>query len=174
MYITERLKLRAWCDADLAPFAALNASPEVMRYFPATLTREQSDALGLRIMTQMVAQGFGLWAVETRQQGAFCGFVGLNRVSTALPFAPAVEISWRLAQAFHGQGYATEAAHCALCIGFNDYHLDEIVALTACVNLPSQRVMQKLGMTFSGEFDHPKLAQDHPLCRHVLYRKRRE
>lgn len=172
MFTTERLILRTWRDSDLAPFAALNADPAVMRFFPAPLLREESDALAQRIRSRMAAHGFGLWAIEEKHSGAFCGFVGLNRVGAELPFAPAVEISWRLATRFQGQGYATEAAQRVLEMGFNDYHLAEIVAFTTLSNLPSQRVMEKLGMRRSGEFDHPLLPAAHPLLRHVLYRKR--
>lgn len=171
MFTTERLILRAWRDADLTPFAELNADPAVMRFFPAPLAREQSDALARRIRSRMAEHGFGLWAVEEKHSGEFCGFVGLNRVGDELPFAPAVEISWRLARRFQGQGYATEAAQRALMVGFHHYKLAEIVSFTTLQNLASQRVMEKLGMMRCGEFDHPLLPAGHPLLRHVLYRK---
>ncbi|NDJ57721.1 GNAT family N-acetyltransferase [Enterobacteriaceae bacterium 4M9] len=171
MLNTERLILRAWRDADCTAFAAMNADPVVMRFFPAPLAREQSDALLAHIRSRMAEQGFGLWAVEEKHSGECCGFVGLNCVGAELPFAPAVEISWRLAQRFQGQCYATEAAQCALEAGFHHYKLAEIVSFTTLQNLPSQRVMEKLGMTRCGEFDHPLLPAGHPLMRHVLYRK---
>ncbi len=171
MLTTERLILRPWRDTDRAAFAALNADPVVMRFFPAPLAREESDALFTRIRRRMAEQGFGLWAAEEKQSGECCGFVGLNRVGAELPFAPAVEISWRLARRFQGQGYATEAAQHALQAGFHHYKLAEIVSFTTLQNLPSQRVMEKLGMTRCGEFDHPLLPAGHPLLRHVLYRK---
>ena len=34
---TERLRLRQWRDSDLEPFAALNADPKVMEFFPEPL-----------------------------------------------------------------------------------------------------------------------------------------
>ena len=169
---TERLLLRPFRDADREPFAALNADPAVMEHFPAPMTREESDGLVDRIMTQYDAWGFCLWAVEIQEIGQFIGFTGLSRPSFDAHFMPAVEIGWRLSKDAWGNGYATEAAFAALDHGFGPAGLDEIVSFTATTNLPSQRVMQKIGMTHdeAGDFDHPRLPDGHRLQRHVLYR----
>jgi RimJ/RimL family protein N-acetyltransferase len=167
---TERLLLRRWRDSDRGPFAALNADEEVMEHFPSTLTREQSDASVDRIQKELADEPFGLWAVEVRDTGEFIGFVGLDRPRFDAWFTPAVEVGWRLARTAWGHGYATEAATEALRHGFEIVGLDEIVSFTTLSNLRSQRVMQRLGMARNGEFDHPNIAPDHPMCRHVLYR----
>lgn len=171
---TERLLLRPWCDEDLAPFAAMNADPEGMRYFPATLSHAESDALAGRILEGFAARGFGNWAVEVPGVTPFVGFVGLSVPRFEAPFMPCVEIGWRLARACWGKGYATEAARAALAFGFGNLKLPEIVSFTVVANLPSRRVMERLGMRHdpSGDFDHPSLAPGHPLRRHVLYRLR--
>jgi RimJ/RimL family protein N-acetyltransferase len=168
--ITSRLRLRQWTDADLAPFAALNADPEVMRYFPATLTQAQSDEFAGYVRDTIERHGWGLWAVEVTDGPPFAGFVGLNRVSFQAHFTPAVEVGWRLARPFWGNGYATEAATAALGFGFEQLDLDEIVSFTSTINEPSIRVMRRLGMTHdgAGDFDHPRAHG--PLRRHVLYR----
>jgi RimJ/RimL family protein N-acetyltransferase len=168
---TDRLKLRQWRDADLQPFAELNADPEVMRYFPATMTRGQSDEFAAYVRETIDRQGWGLWAVEVTDGPAFIGFVGLNRVSFEEHFTPAVEVGWRLARPFWGNGYATEAAAAAVSFGFEQVDLDEIVSFTAASNEPSIRVMRRLGMRHdaAGDFDHPRVAGG-PLRRHVLYR----
>jgi ribosomal-protein-alanine N-acetyltransferase len=85
-----------------------------------------------------------------------------------------VEVLWRIASAHWGQGYAPEAARAAIADGFDRLGLHEVVALTAAINTPSRRVMEKLGMTHdpAEDFDHPRLAEDHALRRHVLYRLR--
>src|SRR3546814_13803155 len=75
---TERLLLRPWRDSDLAPFAALNADPEVMAHFPATLTASESDGLAQRIRTAMSERGFGWWAAEVPGVAPFIGFIGLS------------------------------------------------------------------------------------------------
>ena len=170
--ITSRLRLRQWRDADLAPFAALNADPEVMRYFPATLTQAQSDQLAGYVRDTIERQGWGLWAVEVAGGPPFAGFVGLNRVSFEAHFTPAVEVGWRLAGPCWGNGYATEAATAALSFGFEQLDLDEVVSFTSAINEPSIRVMRRLGMIHdaAGDFDHPRA--EGPLRRHVLYRIR--
>ncbi|AYC31512.1 N-acetyltransferase [Pseudomonas cavernae] len=171
-----RLRLRAWRDADLPAFAALNADPAVMRHFPACLSRDESDALAARIRAHFAAHGFGAWALERRDSGAFIGFTGLAQVGFAAPFSPAVEIGWRLARAHWGQGFAREAARAALACAFERLGLDEVVAFTTPSNLPSQRVMQAIGMRHdpADDFEHPQLPPGHPLRRHVLYRLSRE
>lgn len=167
---TERLILRPWKQSDREPFAAMNADPDVMRYFPSTRTREESDNMVNTIEQRFAEKGWGLWAVEEKSSGAFIGFVGLNIPGYELPFSPVIEIGWRLDKAFWGKGYAPEAARKALEIGFQQFAMEEIVAFTALTNLPSQRVMEKIGMTRCEEFDHPMLAENHPLRRHILYR----
>ena len=169
---TDRLTLRQWRDADLQPFAELNADPEVMRYFPATVTRAQSDGFAGYMRETIDRQGWGLWAVEVTDGPPFIGFVGLNRVTFEEHFTPAVEVGWRLARPFWGNGYATEAASAAVRFGFEQIDLDEIVSFTTTSNEPSIRVMRRIGMRHdaAGDFDHPMVAEGSPLRRHVLYR----
>ncbi|CAG0955493.1 Acetyltransferase [Anaerolineae bacterium] len=169
---TPRLILRPWRDADREPFAALNADPRVMRYFPSVLTREQSDVLIERICWHHEDHGFGLFAVEIPGELPFAGFVGLSRPRFEAHFTPCVEVGWRLAHACWGRGYATEAAQEVLRFGFEGRGLREIVSFTVPANAASRRVMEKLGMTRreDEDFDHPTLEAGHPLRRHVLYR----
>ena len=172
---TERLVLRDWQDDDLPAFAQLNADERVMHHFPATLNREQSDAVARRFRENIADQGFGFWAVGVVDGPPFIGFVGLSRPRFEAHFTPCVEIGWRLAHAHWGQGYATEAALTALAFGFDHLQLEEIVSFTVPANRASRRVMEKLGMTRAADedFDHPMLEAGHPLRRHVLYRKQR-
>jgi RimJ/RimL family protein N-acetyltransferase len=169
---TERLLLRGWRDADRPAFAALNADPEVMRHFPAPLSRAASDRLLDAIRDGWTANGFGLWAVETLEGGRLIGFTGLSRPSFEAHFTPAVEVGWRLARNAWGRGFATEAARSALAFGFERLGLAEIVSFTVPANGRSRAVMERLGMTRdpADDFDHPKLPEGHPLRRHVLYR----
>jgi RimJ/RimL family protein N-acetyltransferase len=168
---TERLVLREWRDADRAPFAELNADPEVMEHFPARLSAADSDAFVDRIRAGFAENGFGLWAVERAGDGAFLGFTGLAVPRFTASFTPAVEVGWRLARAAWGHGYATEAARAALRYGFSDAGLTEIVSFTTVRNARSRAVMERLGMVHDpgGDFDHP-LLPDWPGRRHVLYR----
>lgn len=172
MIATARLHLRAWRDDDREPFAALNADPAVMRYFPATLSREASDRSIDTWQAEIERRGWGNWAVEIAQTGEFTGFVGLSVPRRAeLPFMPCVEIGWRLASSYWGRGYATEAARAALRFGFETLDLAEIVSFTSVINRPSRAVMERIGMRDAGEdFDHPAVPQGSTLRRHCLYR----
>jgi RimJ/RimL family protein N-acetyltransferase len=169
---TERLILREWRDEDLDPFAALNADPAVMEWFPSVLSREESDAAAARIRAELAERGFGLWAVEAPGVAPFIGFTGLSAPRFEARFTPCVEIGWRIARAHWGRGYAPEAAGAALGFGFERLGLAEIVSFTAVGNAKSRRVMEKLGMTRdpADDFEHPNLPPGHPLRRHVLYR----
>ncbi|MBF8223351.1 GNAT family N-acetyltransferase [Halomonas sp. 328] len=171
---TPRLRLRQWRESDLAPFAALNADPEVMAHFPALLSRAESDALAERIRERIAERGWGFWAVEakaeTSLQASFIGFVGLHIPRDDLPFAPCVEIGWRLARPYWGHGYAREAAEAALAVAFDSLGLDEVVSFTSLDNHRSQAVMRRLGMRRAETFEHPALPPSHPLCLHCLYR----
>jgi RimJ/RimL family protein N-acetyltransferase len=171
----DRVILRQWIAADLAPFAALNDDPEVMRHLIRRLSREESDAMVQRIRTHIDEHGFGLWALEVPTLG-FAGFVGLSaKVPFELPVPGVVpsphEIGWRLSRAAWGFGYATEAASLALAYAFDVVGLPQVVSFTATSNKASQAVMKRIGLTLFGEFDHPRLDHDHSLRRHVLYAK---
>ncbi|HEX8660954.1 MAG TPA: GNAT family N-acetyltransferase [Brevundimonas sp.] len=165
MLETERLRLRPWRSGDPAAFAALNADPCVMRYFPGLMATDESDALAASIQDRFRAWGFGFWAVETDAL-PFAGFIGLSRPAYEAPFLPAVEVGWRLDPRCWGQGLATEGAHAALAFGFGQLALDQIIAVAPRANIPSIRVMERLGMTAdpAEDFDHPALT-DHPAIR---------
>ena len=169
--VTERLLLRRWRPEDLEPFAACSADPEVMRYFPSTHSREQSDALAREFANGVEQRGWGFWAVEVRDGAPFIGFVGLMQPTFEAHFTPAVEVGWRLGREHWGHGYATEAARASVDFGFEELDLDEIVAVTVPANARSRRVMERLGMTRdpADDFDHPRVPPG-PLKRHVLYR----
>ena len=171
---TPRLILRPWREEDLEPFAALNADPEVMRYYPAPYSREESRQYLERTRAKTEAGGFCWMAVERPGVAAFIGLIGISVPSLEAHFTPCVEIGWRVARAHWGQGLATEGARAVLDHAFTVLGLEEVVAYTARVNQPSRRVMEKLGMTRDpgDDFRHPRLSGDHPLSEHVLYRTR--
>jgi RimJ/RimL family protein N-acetyltransferase len=171
---TQRLVLRQWRDDDLAPFAALNADPDVMRHFPSVLTRAESDALALGARALIDTRGWGLWAAEILDAGQFIGFIGLAQPRFEAHFTPAVEIGWRLAREHWGHGYATEGAQAAIGFAFDELGLEEIVSFTTVGNARSRRVMKRLGMTHhpADDFEHPLLAPGDQLRPHVLYRLR--
>ncbi len=173
---TERLILREWRDPDREPFAAMNADPRVMEFLSRSLDRAASDAMIERIAAHWAEDGFGLWAVEVVETGAFIGCVGLSRPNFEAAFTPCVEVGWRLAPAAWSHGYATEAARAALRFGFENLSLAQIVSFTAVGNGRSRAVMERLGMSRdrADDFDLPTVPPDHPIRSQVLYRLGRE
>ncbi len=171
--VTDRLLLRRWRPEDHAPFAALNADPEVMRHFPALMTRAESDALVERIEAQFEREGWGLWALQERASGAFIGFTGLARPVFDAPFMPTVEIGWRLVRSAWGHGYASEAARACAAGAFDELGWQEIISMAVVANARSRAVMERLGMRRdpAEDFDHPLVVAPQ-LRRHVLYRLR--
>ena len=172
MIKTPRLIPRPWQPKDLDAFAVQNADPVTMRFLSGILTRAESDVYAARAEQHYADNGFCKWAVEAPGVAPFIGAVGLMRVRFEASFTPAVEAAWRLHRRYWGQGYATEAARAAIDDGFTRVGLNEIIAITALGNAASIRVMKRLGMTRSIEFDHPLVAGDSPLRRHILYRSR--
>jgi RimJ/RimL family protein N-acetyltransferase len=173
---TPRVLLRGWRTEDLDPFAAMSADAEVMRHFPSTLSRAECASMIDRIRDHFDRHGFGLWAAELPGKAPFIGFVGLAVPRFEAAFTPCVEVGWRLARAHWGRGYVTEAARAALHRGFTVHGLEQIYSFTVPANARSRAVMERLGLRHSPDedFDHPMLAEGHPLRRHALYRIRRE
>jgi RimJ/RimL family protein N-acetyltransferase len=154
-FITDRLLLRRWTDDDCEPFAQLNADPEVMRYFPNLLSKQESDSSIDRFEQGFEKNGFGFWAVEV--DGLFAGFTGLNRTSFDTPMGQHVEIGWRFATWAWGHGYASEAAECVLAAAFENFGLTEVFSFTTEKNARSEAVMRRIGMSrrVDLDFDHP-------------------
>lgn len=169
---TERLLMRGWRAEDRRPFALLNADPRVAAHLAGVMTPGESDEMVERVQECWRRRGYGLWAVERVDSGAFIGYVGLWPALFDAPFTPAVEVGWRLAAEHWGHGFATEGGRAALAYAFEDLGLAEVVSFTAVGNVRSRRVMERLGMRQdpSGGFEHPALEPGHPARRHVLYR----
>ena len=170
MLETPRLILRQWEAKDRAPFAALNADSDVMRFFPAPLEKAESDNLADRFSEGIAERGWGFWAVELKETHQFVGCVGLHPQPDKFHFSPCTEIGWRLAKAYWHQGLALEAAQASLAFAFDVLALNEVVSFTSVLNKPSEDLMIRIGMNKTEEFTHPALPPDHRLAQHVLYR----
>lgn len=169
--LTERLRLGPWEDRHIPPFAELNADPEIMRFFPGTLTYEETEHMVARMRSHYARHSWTFFAVELQDTNEFAGMVGLNNVGYETPFTPAVEIGWRIARQHQRKGYAMEAADACLAFAFETLGRNEIVSFTPEQNQPSWRVMERLGMVrdLAGDFDHPLVPLESPLRRHRLY-----
>ena len=173
MIETKRLILRNWNSQDFTPFYKINSHPQVCQYLPNQLTESESNEFAHKIIQKFKEQGFGLFALERKDNGTFIGYTGLNTPNFDAPFMPNIEIGWRLAFDQWGQGFATEAALAVRNYAFDELNLPEIVSFTVPENTASRRIMEKIGMIYdpSSDFCHPDLPHDHALSQHVLYRK---
>ena len=170
MIETDRLILRPWREDDIFPFSEINGDKEVMAYLPKCLSLEETVQFYNRIIAEHNAFGYGLYAVETKSDGLFIGYVGFHHFDFDAEFSPGVEIGWRLAKEFWNQGYATEAAKACLDYARRNRLFNEIYSFTAVCNYRSERVMQKTGMERVGLFSHPALPEEHLLKSHILYK----
>ena len=176
---TPRLLLRPFRSEDADAFAAMNADPEVMRYFPAPLSRAESEALRDKVEAVRRAHGVSFCAVERRDDSAFVGMIGCAPVLFDAPFvrthepSSVIEVGWRLRREMWGHGYATEGAAAALRALAAAGDARDIVSFTVPRNARSRAVMERLGMQHcpAEDFDHPHVPLGHPLRRHVLYRR---
>ena len=165
MPTTDRLVLRRWQPADRAPFAAMNADPEVMRYVRdgRPMTRAESDELVDAIEAHWKKHGFGLWCAALHDVPGSCiGFVGLAIPAFLPAVLPAVEVGWRLARVTWGRGLATEGGRAALSHAFGPLELESVIAIIDPDNDPSIRVAAKLGM-------HREASHLHPVTRRKLH-----
>jgi len=168
---TDRLILRQWENYDLLPFANMNADPDVMKYYPSTLSESESNQLANRIKGFITERSWGFWAVETINENEFIGFVGLHKPTYDLPITPCVEVGWRLSKPYWGKGYATEAAKESLRFAFEDLNLKAVYSFASVSNKRSISVMDRLNMVNTGNnFEHPIIPEGHSLREHVLYK----
>ncbi len=169
LFTSKRLGFRQWKESDLDPFFyAINSDELVMEFFPGTMSREDSDGMAKRISDNIEKDGFGLFAVDLLKDNQFIGFIGFSKPRFEAHFTPCIEIGWRLRKDVWSKGLATEGAERCLQYGFETLVFDKVYSFTATNNKPSERVMQKIGMTYQGTFNHPKLP-GHVLEEHVLY-----
>lgn len=157
MIETERLLLRGWTDGDRAPFHGMCSDPRVMAFLGPLQSRAESDAAIDRQRGLQADLGHCFWAVERRTDGRFLGFCGLKPGAAETPIEGEIEIGWRLAFEYWGQGYAREAAAASLAWGWAQLPVDRIAAITVEANARSWSLMERLGMQRAAEddFDHP-------------------
>ena len=174
IFESERLGFRRWEEEDRKPFEAMTADPDVMRFFPKLLNKEEANRLISRFEAHMDNKGYTMWAVERKVDGVFIGFIGLLEITMEIEGQGFAEIGWRLDKQFWKQGYAVEGALACIAYAFGSLAMDELYSFTAAANQASETVMQRVGMIKIGEFEHPKLDEDSPLKKHVLYKISRQ
>lgn len=156
---TERLVLRGWREDDLDGFAAMMADAEVARFLTSS-QRPMARAEAWRDLALFVGhwalRGYGLFAVEEKESGAFVGRVGAWQPECWVGF----ELGWGLARPYWGRGYASEAARAAGDWILSAFPLDRIVSLIHIDNTPSQNLATRLGMKAGEQTLHAGMLHD--------------
>lgn len=169
LFTTPRLGFRPWKEDDLPAFAAMNSDPDVMRFFQKPLSEEESTAMMERMNRLFDNKGYCYFAADLLETGELAGMIGLGWKTFDASFTPCVDIGWRIRKEFWNQGLTTEGAQA--CLDFaKEKGIPEVLSMASLANLASIRVMQKIGMRYWQDFEHPELI-DHPtISRLSLYR----
>lgn len=168
---TERLAMRSWRAEDIAPFHAVCSDPEVMATLGPVMSRDEVAALITRMQGIEAEHGHCFWALVRRDDERLIGWCGVIRGSVG-PIVGKAEFGWRIARDAWGHGYVTEAARGAIDWLFANRDDQAAYAITSTGNHRSRAVMERLGMIHlvDEDFDHPRVAADDPMLRHVTYR----
>jgi RimJ/RimL family protein N-acetyltransferase len=169
---TERLILREWREDDVAPLLAICTDPRVMKFLGPPQSEGETRAAIARQRGHQERLGHCYWALERKADSEMIGFCGLQPEPEAIPVIGGLpDIGWRLAHRAGGNGDAREAATASLDWGFANLADDTIWAITVGANTLSWGLMDRLGMTrhHDLDFDHPNVADDSPLKRHIAY-----
>ena len=168
LFQSERLGFRKYTEADVPLIIAMNQDEEVMRFFPFCPSPEDTKAFMERMNKTCDEKGYCYFAVDRLDTNQLIGFIGLLDQSYEAPFTPCTDIGWRLMKEHWHKGFATEGALACLEYGFHRCGLKEVISTAPSINIPSLSVMQKIGMTKVGEFEHPRLS-DYPHIRTCEY-----
>ena len=143
---TSRIALRAYGEGDVSQLHQILLNPHVLRYFPASdpPTLEKVQRLVDKQQEHWQEHGYGWWALAMLDTDRLIGWCGLN----FLPETGEVELKYLLAQEFWGKGIATEASRSSLLYAVTDTDLDLIIGLVHPENIASQKVLEKVGMSF--------------------------
>ncbi|CAA6817553.1 MAG: Acetyltransferase, GNAT family [uncultured Sulfurovum sp.] len=171
---TKHLILRQWKEEDLRFYAQLTSNKEVMKYFPKTLTLEQSNKAARKFMNLLVKNAWGFWAVEEISSAKFIGYAGLHKPQTQFSFSPCIEIAWRMEDKYWNRGYVLESGQEILHYALEVLSLEEVVYFSSIKNLKGEKIARALGMKKADKnFYHPFVDQQHQLSEHYLYNKKK-
>lgn len=169
LFTSARLGFRNWKSDDLEIMSELNNDAEVMKFFPSTQNREQTASFIERMQAEFATKGFCYFAVDTLDNQELVGFIGIHEQTFEADFTPCIDIGWRLKKSAWNKGYATEGAKRVLEYAFQNLQLEKIYSLTPVINLPSENVMKKIGMSRLRTFDFPLFNDDDRLKKCILY-----
>ena len=171
LFTTPRLGLRLWRTEDLTPFSEINADPETMRFFQNTYSIEDTLEMMNRMQRTFDERGYCYFAVDHLESKELIGTIGLGWKTFESDFSPCVDIGWRIEKKWWNQGLTTEGA--SACLEYaRKLQIPEVLSFASVNNTASIKVMQKIGMNYWKDFDHPELALTPHIQRCSLYRIR--
>jgi len=144
--------------SDLETMVRLRQDPEMMRYMSDGYTADKSETESWlqRRVDAWTIDGFSLFAVDLKSEGACVGYVGVTKPEWFPQLMPTPEIGWFIERVRWGQGLATEGAAAVHAFAFEDLGLERLIAICNAQNVASARVMEKIGMRFWKEAPHPR------------------
>jgi RimJ/RimL family protein N-acetyltransferase len=146
---TERLNLRRYELEDLDALEEILGDPETMRFYPHPYERDDCRAWIQNNLGRYESDGFGLFVIEDKASGEFLGNCGpAKRVVEGVED---VELGWHVKRSRWRQGIATEAALACRDHAFDELGLERLISIILPVNIPSQGVAKKIGMTVERE-----------------------
>jgi len=169
LFTSSRLGFRTWLDDDIQEMTLLNADQEVMEFFPFLPSEKQTIEFIQRMQKQFSESGFCYFPVDDLESNRFIGFIGLSIQKFDSDFTPCVDIGWRMNKKYWGKGLATEGALECIKFAKNNLQLDRIYSMASKTNSKSIKVMEKIGMTYLKDFEHPKLNKHPTLKKCVLF-----
>lgn len=143
---TRRRAFREMTPDDVDDMAALLGDPELMRYYPRPMTRD--EALGWIAWNQGLYrdEGHGLWLISLRATGEFVGDCGLT--PQEVEGTTELVVGYHVRAALQGRGYATEAAAACRDHARDVLTASRLIAIIHPGNIPSQRVAQNIGLSY--------------------------
>jgi len=174
LFSSERLGFRNWKTEDAAIMAEINADKEVMEFFPAIQTKDQTLLFIERMQNEFSEKGFCYFAVDHLKTNELIGFIGIHEQTFEADFTPCIDIGWRLKRSAWHQGFATEGAKRVLDYAFNSLNLQQIYSFTPEINSRSEHVMKKINMKKVKTFDFSLFRYNDRLCKCVLYEMTKE
>jgi len=144
---TPRLLIRKWqLPRDMDDAFAIYGDPQVMHFIPGgAWPREKVQTYIERKMAHDERDGYGIWPVVLKSENRVIGECGITQIPG---WEPDIEIAWIFSKAYHGQGYATEAARAVMDFAFSELHIARLYALIDRFNAPSIAVANRLGMHY--------------------------
>lgn len=172
MIETERLVLRPWREADKPRFHDIINTPAMMAHFGGVAPREKIDALIDRLIEGQARDGHTMWALDHKRDNDLVGVCGVRLSGhPGTGVADELEIGWRVAEHYWGQGIAREAAQASLDWSWANTDRARVAAWTREGNLRSVGLMKRLGMVRRADLDfhHPQYEPGNPLGEMIVY-----